>query len=87
MKVQVTLRNLLSAVLLGSRIATAVPGRGSGSVDDKPCPPFSGNLTLHEYQLYPENADWDSRQCLLYLECVQSKQFHHVPTGIFPTSY
>jgi len=31
------------------------------------CAPFSGNFTISQYQLYPENADWDSQRCVLYL--------------------
>jgi hypothetical protein len=31
------------------------------------CKPFSGDFTIHQYQLYPENADFDFKSCLLYL--------------------
>ncbi|KAH6662572.1 hypothetical protein B0J14DRAFT_444838, partial [Halenospora varia] len=31
------------------------------------CPPFGGNFTIHQYQLYAENADFDFDRCLLYL--------------------
>ncbi|KAH6661472.1 hypothetical protein F5X68DRAFT_226122 [Plectosphaerella plurivora] len=31
------------------------------------CPPFQGNFTIEEYQLYPENAEFDTKSCLLYI--------------------
>ncbi|KAF2281579.1 uncharacterized protein EI97DRAFT_473213 [Westerdykella ornata] len=34
------------------------------------CPPFSGNFTVNRYQLYPENADFDFNNCLLYIGVV-----------------
>lgn len=36
--------------------------RGTGS-----CPPFKGTFTIKQYQLYPENADFDFQSCLLYI--------------------
>ncbi|KAK3681561.1 hypothetical protein B0T22DRAFT_522678 [Podospora appendiculata] len=31
------------------------------------CPPFSkGNFTVSQFQLYPENAIWDDRHCVVY---------------------
>ncbi|KAM7211275.1 tri14-like protein [Rhypophila decipiens] len=34
----------------------------------KECPPFNkpGNITLHQYQLYPETAAWDTNRCVAY---------------------
>jgi len=31
------------------------------------CPPFSGDFTIHNYKLYPENVDFDFDSCLLYV--------------------
>ncbi|KAG4415045.1 hypothetical protein IFR04_011817 [Cadophora malorum] len=31
------------------------------------CPPFKGTFTVKQYQLYPENADFDFKSCLLYI--------------------
>ncbi|KAH6714617.1 hypothetical protein BKA61DRAFT_517863 [Leptodontidium sp. MPI-SDFR-AT-0119] len=31
------------------------------------CPPFNGTLIIENYRLYPENLDFDSEQCKLYL--------------------
>jgi len=31
------------------------------------CPPLHrGSFNIHQYQLYPENADWDEASCLVY---------------------
>lgn len=33
----------------------------------KACPPFTkGSFTIQQYQLYPENADWDVDNCIVY---------------------
>ncbi|KAF9876963.1 hypothetical protein CkaCkLH20_05809 [Colletotrichum karsti] len=33
----------------------------------KTCPPFTkGSFTIQQYQLYPENADWDVDNCIVY---------------------
>lgn len=35
------------------------------------CPPFkNGTIVIDSYQLYPENADFDLNQCLLYFGSV-----------------
>lgn len=39
------------------------------------CPPVSGNLTIEYLDLYPESADWDSINCVLYL------RFEAAPTS------
>ncbi|KAF2733330.1 hypothetical protein EJ04DRAFT_605806 [Polyplosphaeria fusca] len=31
------------------------------------CPPFSGNFTIQQYQLYPENVDFDFNTCKLFI--------------------
>jgi len=59
-----TLRRLLLAAIFGSQPFIALAR--SDLTAHEPCPPVSGDIILEEYQLYPENADWDSQQCLLY---------------------
>ncbi len=40
--------------------AVALPRRST-------CAPFhNGTFFVEQYQLYPENADWDNKKCLLY---------------------
>ncbi|KAM7197459.1 TRI14-like protein [Naviculisporaceae sp. PSN 640] len=41
---------------------------GSSSRHGKKCPPFNkpGNITLHQYQLYPQTAAWDTNRCVAY---------------------
>ncbi|KAK7991386.1 trichothecene biosynthesis [Apiospora saccharicola] len=34
------------------------------------CPAVSGDMTISSYQLYPENADYDSKRCLVYFSAV-----------------
>jgi len=44
---------------------------GSPSSKGGHCPPFNnGSFTVHEYQLYPENGAWDSRNCIVYFRWV-----------------
>ncbi|KAF2877665.1 hypothetical protein BDV95DRAFT_602032 [Massariosphaeria phaeospora] len=51
-----------AAVLAGAAFAhPAVPQPQSK------CAPFKGNFTINQYQLYPENADFDFNSCKLYL--------------------
>ena len=38
------------------------------------CPPFKGTFTVKQYQLYPENADFDFKSCLLYIGFVHLVQ-------------
>ncbi|KAK0114895.1 hypothetical protein ONS96_013373 [Cadophora gregata f. sp. sojae] len=47
--------------------AIALPNRGHGGRHGMgSCPPFGGTFTIDQYQLYPENADFDFDSCLLY---------------------
>lgn len=61
----------ISVVVAALSIAAALPQvdvlsqRTSGN--KKGCKPFSGNFTIEQYQLYPENADFDFISCLLYI--------------------
>ncbi|KAK8054262.1 trichothecene biosynthesis [Apiospora saccharicola] len=34
------------------------------------CPAVSGDMTISSYQLYPENADYDPKRCLVYFSAV-----------------
>ena len=35
------------------------------------CPPFpKSNFTIHQYQLYPENAFWDPENCVVYFSAL-----------------
>jgi len=54
-------------LLASSYIVAALPNKHRSYQADE-CPPFNGgNFTINQYQLYPENADFDTRQCLLYI--------------------
>lgn len=52
-----------------------------GHVDGAPkpaiaCPPFNkGSFTIQQYQLYPENADWDVNNCIVYFGYVVFEMF------------
>jgi hypothetical protein len=57
--------------LLGSLViySTAVHGRPLAEQAD--CPAFTnGTITVNQFQLYPENADWDTKNCLVYFGLV-----------------
>ncbi len=60
----------LLSTFLAAVAVTAIPHHGHHGKDK--CPPFSGNFTIHQYQLYPENADFDFNSCLLYIGYVAS---------------
>ncbi|KUJ07207.1 uncharacterized protein LY89DRAFT_789984 [Mollisia scopiformis] len=34
------------------------------------CPAFAGTFVIDQYKLYPENADFDFKKCVLYLGCI-----------------
>ncbi|GAB1192588.1 hypothetical protein APSETT444_001781 [Aspergillus pseudonomiae] len=34
------------------------------------CPPLTGNITVNAYQLYPEHADFNENDCLVYLSAL-----------------
>ncbi len=53
---------LAALLLVGLHVlgVAALPRRST-------CPPFNnGTFIIDQYQLYPENADWDTKKCLLY---------------------
>ncbi len=42
-------------------------GGHGGHGGHKGCPPLNrGSYNIQQYQLYPENADWDEDSCLVY---------------------
>ncbi|KAI5859531.1 hypothetical protein GGS23DRAFT_600232 [Durotheca rogersii] len=48
-------------------IALAGDAAGRGIAPPNECPPFrNGSIVIESYQLYPENADFDLNECLLY---------------------
>jgi len=56
------LPTVVTSLLLASG-ALAHPGHGHGH----DCAPLRrGNFNISRYQLYPENADWDDKACLVY---------------------
>lgn len=55
-----TIMKLLSSLTLG------LLAFGVNAFRHEKCPPFKGNMTVNQYQLYPENADWDTKNCILY---------------------
>lgn len=63
--------NLLKSILvaglaLGSSVvASTIPPHGVANYP--PCPPFrKGTFSINQFQLYPENADWDTKRCIVY---------------------
>ncbi|KAH7308348.1 hypothetical protein BKA65DRAFT_177388 [Rhexocercosporidium sp. MPI-PUGE-AT-0058] len=61
------LSRLLLAII-GIRQVLGFPGGGyGGNYGLGSCPPFNGTFTIKQYQLYPENADFDFVSCLLYI--------------------
>ncbi|KAF2475830.1 uncharacterized protein BDR25DRAFT_379390 [Lindgomyces ingoldianus] len=53
---------LLTAAAALTGISSALPSKHDGH-----CGPLKGNFTIKKYQLYPENADFDPDNCVLYL--------------------
>jgi hypothetical protein len=67
-----TLAFLLSTVAITS--ISALPQAETPTAKwNRHCPPFERNFTINQYQLYPENLDFDFRNCLLYLGFVSLK--------------
>lgn len=60
----------LSSAVQGYRDTEAfeLTPRGGGK---KVCPPLNrGGFVVNYFQLYPENADWDEENCLLWIGCL-----------------
>lgn len=56
---------IASVVVAAPTIATTLAP--PGSIKYRPCPPFKkGSFDINLFQLYPENADWDLKRCVLY---------------------
>lgn len=49
-------------------LLTALLALGAyGHPKPKGCPPLNrGTFVINQYQLYPENADWDEDRCLVW---------------------
>ena len=61
---------LLSALLISDAIAFPTSqqlGPRQGGAKPGRCPDVTGTFMIEQYQLYPENADFDFNSCLLYL--------------------
>lgn len=61
---------LLFIAVLG--LAAALPQVDLVTGGKSSCKPFSGNFTIDQYQLYPENSDFDFKSCLLYIRLVSN---------------
>lgn len=48
-------------LLVPTALAACVP---------KQCPPVKGDITIPSYQLYPENAYFDQKNCVAYFRSV-----------------
>ena len=52
-------------------IAHSSPGQAGGhSTGDKRRPFEKGNFTVKQFQLHPENAFWDTQNCVVYFRSV-----------------
>lgn len=62
----ISLRTLLTSVAVASS-ALATTLAPPGTFTYPPCPPFKkGTFDVKLFQLYPENADWDLKRCVVY---------------------
>lgn len=60
--------------LLAASLSHVAHARSRHISHRKECAPFdSGTIIVDSYQLYPENADFDLNQCLLYFGYVVSQ--------------
>jgi hypothetical protein len=56
-----------STLVLPLAAALGVHGRALGRRAMSKCPEFTkSTFTVQQYQLYPENGDWDAKNCLVY---------------------
>jgi len=58
---------LLSSFLLTSALSILTSAHPNPHPHRANCPPFAGDFTIKQYQLYPENADFDFNTCKLYI--------------------
>jgi hypothetical protein len=55
------------SLVLALAAALGVQSRAVSRRDQGKCPEFTkGTFSVNQYQLYPENADWDAKNCLVY---------------------
>ena len=59
--------NPFTESLIASPYHVANPITGAAEAG---CPPLTGNITVNAYQLYPEHADFNENDCLVYLRYV-----------------
>lgn len=64
---------LIFTAILG--LVSALPSVDLVTGGKSNCKPFSGNFTINQYQLYPENSDFDFKSCLLYIRLVSDLDF------------
>jgi hypothetical protein len=48
------------------RAAQAYPASSTFGHFEYACGPVSGNILVNQYQLYPENLDFDFKRCIIY---------------------
>ena len=61
------LSSLFAALAVSPLLAACAPRPSQSYERGSHCPPFSGNFSIHAYQLYPENGDFDFNACVLYI--------------------
>ncbi len=56
-----------ATMLLPLILAALSLGVQGNYIPPSTCKPFHrGSFNIKQYQLYPENADWDEKSCLVY---------------------
>ncbi|KAK4163957.1 hypothetical protein QBC43DRAFT_237893 [Cladorrhinum sp. PSN259] len=72
----VRLTALLALASASITTATSLPPRHSTHGPKQECPPFpKGSFTIDQYQLYPENMDFDASRCHLLIGAVFNGTF------------
>lgn len=68
-------------ILIAGIFFTAADCISAGSnVHESICPPFNkDNFTVSQYQLYPENAIWDTEHCVVYFWFVVRSSLLNIP--------
>jgi len=56
-----------TSIAIVAALASAVTAYPNPPNDRGNCPPFSGDFSIKQYQVYPENADFDFTNCKLYV--------------------
>ena len=61
------MHTLVALALLALAAASAIPAPIFQRNPGGQCPPLHrGTFTVKQFQLYPENADWDAKRCVVY---------------------